>query len=335
MVRIGINGFGRIGRTVLRAVRNRRDVEVAAVNDLTDARTLAYLLKHDSLMGAFPGEVEGGEGFMTVDGRRIAVTAERDPGEIPWSRLGADIVIEATGLFTEKEKALAHIVSGGAGRVIISAPGKNEDKTLVMGVNHTEYDPAEHRVVSNGSCTTNALAPLAKVLNDRFSILHGLMMTTHAYTNSQSLHDEPGKELRAARAAAESIIPHSTGAARAIGRVLPSLEGKLAGFSLRVPVPVVSIVDLTAALGRNVTPEEVNRAFREASEGELKGILGYSEEPLVSADYRGDSRSSVVDALSTMIVGGNLVKVMSWYDNEWAFSVRLADLASYMARRGL
>jgi glyceraldehyde 3-phosphate dehydrogenase len=335
MVRIGINGFGRIGRSVLRASLGNKDVEVTAVNDLTDAKTLAYLLKHDSLMGAFPGEVSYEEGAVIAGGRRITVTAEKDPANIPWKKLGVDIVIESTGRFTERDKAETHILSGGARKVIISAPAKGDDMTIVMGVNHTGYDPVKHRVVSNGSCTTNALAPLVKVLNDTFGVEHGVMMTTHAYTNSQSLHDEPGKELRTARAAALSIIPHSSGAAKAIGKVIPELDGRLNGYSVRVPVPVVSIVDLTVNLSKDATPEEINNAFRNAADGALKGILGVSDELLVSSDFQGDSRSTIVDAASTIVVGKRMAKIMSWYDNEWAFSVRLIDLAAYMASRGL
>jgi len=335
MLHIGINGFGRIGRNLLRASLSYQGIEISGINDLMSPEAMAYLLKYDSLAGIFPGEVTCDGESLTVGGRRIPVSAERDPAHIPWKKWGVDIVVEATGLFTEKEKALAHVASGGAKRVIISAPGKGDDLTVVMGVNHRSYDPAKHFVISNGSCTTNALAPVAKVLQDSFGIEEGLMMTTHAYTNSQSLHDEPGKDPRAARAAAESIIPHSTGAARAIGRVIPSLDGKLSGFSLRVPVPVVSILDLTVNLSVSVTAEEVNESFRRAAEGEMKGILGCSGEPLVSADYRGDSRSSIVDALSTSVIGGSLVKVMAWYDNEWAFSTRLIDLALHMEKTGL
>jgi len=335
MVKIGINGFGRIGRSVFRASLLDPAVEIVCINDLMEPKTLAYLLKYDSLMGVFPEEVDYGEHSLIVGGRTIAITAERNPADINWKSWGAELVIEATGLFTSRDQAAVHITSGGAKRVIISAPGKGDDMTIVMGVNHRGYDPQKHYIVSNGSCTTNALAPVAMVLNDSFTIEHGLMMTTHAYTNSQSLHDEPGKEMRTARAAALSIIPHSTGAARAIGRVIPSLEGKLSGFSLRVPVPVVSIVDLTVTLSQSVTLVEVNEALKKASQTDLKGILGYSEEPLVSADYRGDSRSSIVDALTTSVIGEKMVKVMSWYDNEWAFSCRLVELAAYLNERGL
>ncbi|WP_373328820.1 type I glyceraldehyde-3-phosphate dehydrogenase [Cronobacter turicensis] len=336
MVKVGINGFGRIGRNVLRAALGNEAFQVVAINDLTDSKTLAHLLKHDSLLGTLPATVEAGKGELKVDGRAIRVFSERDPGNIPWSSVGVEIVIEATGFFTDKAQAEAHITKGGAKRVIISAPAKNDDLTIVMGVNHEQYDPARHHVVSNGSCTTNGLAPAAQVLHQQFGIQHGLMNTTHAYTNSQALHDQPEKDLRGARAAALSIVPYSSGAAKAIGKVIPELDGRMTGYSLRVPVPVVSIVDLTVTLARDVTVEEVNAAFLKASqEGPLKGILGYSDEPLVSSDYRGDPRSSIIDGLSTLVIGGNMVKILAWYDNEWGFSNRLVDLALLMARRGL
>lgn len=336
MIKVGINGFGRIGRNVLRAARGRDDFQVVAINDLTDSRTLAHLLKHDSLLGAFPGRVEAGEGQLLVDDAPIRVFAQRDPGAIAWDSVGVDVVIEATGLFTDKAKAELHITQGGARRVIVSAPAKNDDITVVMGVNHERYDPALHRVVSNGSCTTNALAPAAQVLNQSFGIEYGLMNTTHAYTNSQALHDQPEKDLRGARAAALSIVPYSSGAAKAIGKVIPELEGRLTGYSLRVPVPVVSIVDLSVTLRREVSVAEVNSAFRRAAEsGPLRGILGYSDEPLVSSDYQGDPRSSIIDGLSTLVIGGRLVKILAWYDNEWGFSNRLVDLALMMEARGL
>ncbi|ELY4300518.1 type I glyceraldehyde-3-phosphate dehydrogenase [Cronobacter turicensis] len=336
MVKVGINGFGRIGRNVLRAALGNEAFQVVAINDLTDSKTLAHLLKHDSLLGTLPATVEAGEGELKVDGRAIRVFSERDPGNIPWSSVGVEIVIEATGFFTDKAQAEAHIIKGGAKRVIISAPAKNDDLTIVMGVNHEQYDPARHHVVSNGSCTTNGLAPAAQVLHQQFGIQHGLMNTTHAYTNSQALHDQPEKDLRGARAAALSIVPYSSGAAKAIGKVIPELDGRMTGYSLRVPVPVVSIVDLTVTLARDVTVEEVNAAFLKASqEGPLKNILGYSDEPLVSSDYRGDPRSSIIDGLSTLVIGGNMVKILAWYDNEWGFSNRLVDLALLMARRGL
>ena len=336
MVKVGINGFGRIGRNVLRAALGNEAFQVVAINDLTDSKTLAHLLKHDSLLGTLPATVEAGEGELKLDGRAIRVFSERDPGNIPWSSVGVEIVIEATGFFTDKAQAEAHITKGGAKRVIISAPAKNDDLTIVMGVNHEQYDPARHHVVSNGSCTTNGLAPAAQVLHQQFGIQHGLMNTTHAYTNSQALHDQPEKDLRGARAAALSIVPYSSGAAKAIGKVIPELDGRMTGYSLRVPVPVVSIVDLTVTLARDVTVEEVNAAFLKASqEGPLQGILGYSDEPLVSSDYRGDPRSSIIDGLSTLVIGGNMVKILAWYDNEWGFSNRLVDLALLMAHRGL
>ena len=336
MIRVGINGFGRIGRNVLRAARGRDDFQVVAINDLTDSKTLAHLLKYDSLLGAFPGRVEAGERQLLIDGRPISVFSERDPGAIAWGSVGVDVVIEATGLFTDKAKAELHITQGGARRVIVSAPARNDDITLVMGVNDQRYDPALHRVVSNGSCTTNALAPVAQVLNQSFGIEYGLMNTTHAYTNSQALHDQPEKDLRGARAAALSIVPYSSGAAKAIGKVIPELDGRLTGYSLRVPVPVVSIVDLSVTLKREVSVDEVNSALRQAAEsGPLRGILGYSDEPLVSSDYQGDPRSAIIDGLSTLVIGGRLVKVLAWYDNEWGFSNRLVDLALLMEARGL
>ncbi|AGJ85397.1 type I glyceraldehyde-3-phosphate dehydrogenase [Raoultella ornithinolytica] len=334
MVKVGINGFGRIGRNVLRAALGNPDIQIVAINDLTDSKTLAHLLKYDSLLGTLPVAVEAADGELSVDGQPVIVYSERDPARIPWRDAGVDIVIEATGFFTEREKAAVHIHSGGAKRVIISAPGKNDDLTIVMGVNHALYDPQHHSVVSNGSCTTNGLAPAAQVLHQHFGIKHGLMNTTHAYTNSQALHDQPEKDLRGARAAALSIVPYSSGAAKALGKVIPALDGRLTGYSLRVPVPVVSIVDLTVTLERDVTAEEVNEAFRQAAAaGPLQGILGYSDEPLVSSDYQGDPRSSIIDGLSTLVIGGNMVKILAWYDNEWGFSNRLVDLAQFMARR--
>lgn len=340
MVKVGINGFGRIGRNVLRAALGRSDFQVVAINDLTDSNTLAHLLKYDSLLGTLSAMVEAREdnsaGQLVVDGRPIRIFSERDPAAIPWKSVGVDIVIEATGFFTDKAKAEVHISKGGAKRVIISAPGKNEDITVVMGVNQELYDPVRHAVVSNGSCTTNALAPAALVLHQNFGIEYGLMNTTHAYTNSQALHDQPEKDLRGARAATLSIVPYSSGAAKALGKVIPELDGRLTGYSLRVPVPVVSIVDLTVTLKRDVTVTEVNAAFRKASEyGPLQGILGYSDEPLVSSDYQGDPRSSIIDGLSTLVIGRRLVKILAWYDNEWGFSNRLVDLALLMEKRGL
>jgi len=334
MVKVGINGFGRIGRNVLRAALDRSDFQVEAINDLTDSKTLAHLLKYDSLSGTLAAKVEAGEGRLLIDGRPIRAFSERDPGAIPWKSVGVDIVIEATGFFTDRSKAEVHIVKGGAKRVIISAPGKNDDITVVMGVNHEQYDPARHQVVSNGSCTTNGLAPVALVLHQTFGIEYGLMNTTHAYTNSQALHDQPETDLRGARAAALSIVPYSSGAAKALGKVIPELDGRLTGYSLRVPVPVVSIVDLSVTLRHEVTAAEINAAFRKAAEsGPLQGILGYSDEPLVSCDYQGDPRSSIIDGLSTLVIGGKLVKILAWYDNEWGFSNRLVDLTLLMGKR--
>ncbi|MFN1127798.1 type I glyceraldehyde-3-phosphate dehydrogenase [Lelliottia nimipressuralis] len=336
MVKVGINGFGRIGRNFLRAALGNPEIQIVAINDLTDSKTLAHLLKYDSLLGTLPVSVEAADNHLQVDGKQIRVFSERDPAAIPWRNVEVDVVIEATGFFTDREKAAVHIESGGAKRVIISAPGKNDDLTVVMGVNDRLYDPAQHFVVSNGSCTTNGLAPAAQVLHQHFGIEHGLMNTTHAYTNSQALHDQPEKDLRGARAAALSIVPYSSGAAKALGKVIPELDGRLTGYSLRVPVPVVSIVDLTVTLSREVTVDEVNAAFREAaSAGPLQGILGYSDEPLVSSDYQGDPRSSIIDGLSTLVIGGNMVKILAWYDNEWGFSNRLVDLALLMDRKGL
>lgn len=336
MVKVGINGFGRIGRNFLRAALGNPEIQIVAINDLTDSKTLAHLLKYDSLLGTLPVSVEAADNHLQVDGKQIRVYSERDPAAIPWRNVEVDVVIEATGFFTDREKAAVHIESGGAKRVIISAPGKNDDLTVVMGVNDRLYDPAQHFVVSNGSCTTNGLAPAAQVLHQHFGIEHGLMNTTHAYTNSQALHDQPEKDLRGARAAALSIVPYSSGAAKALGKVIPELDGRLTGYSLRVPVPVVSIVDLTVTLSREVTVDEVNAAFREAaSAGPLQGILGYSDEPLVSSDYQGDPRSSIIDGLSTLVIGGNMVKILAWYDNEWGFSNRLVDLALLMDRKGL
>ena len=293
-------------------------------------------MKYDSLSGTLAAKVEAGEGRLLIDGRPIRAFSERDPGAIPWKSVGVDIVIEATGFFTDRSKAEVHIVKGGAKRVIISAPGKNDDITVVMGVNHGQYDPARHQVVSNGSCTTNGLAPAALVLHQTFGIEYGLMNTTHAYTNSQALHDQPETDLRGARAAALSIVPYSSGAAKALGKVIPELDGRLTGYSLRVPVPVVSIIDLSVTLRREVTAAEINAAFRKAAEsGPLQGILGYSDEPLVSCDYQGDPRSSIIDGLSTLVIGGKLVKILAWYDNEWGFSNRLVDLTLLMEKRGL
>ncbi|KGK90776.1 type I glyceraldehyde-3-phosphate dehydrogenase [Clostridium sp. HMP27] len=334
MVKIGINGFGRIGRNVFKAlVKNYADqLEVVGINDLTDAKTLAHLLKYDSLYGKFEGTVEAKESSIVVNGKEIKIFAERDPKNLPWGSLGADIVIESTGLFTDAEKAKAHI-EAGAKKVLISAPAKNEDITVVIGVNEEEYDPANHHIISNASCTTNCLAPFAKVLDREFGIVKGLMTTIHSYTGDQRLLDAPHRDPRRARAAAESMVPTTTGAAKAVALVLPQLKGKLNGFSLRVPTPTVSCTDLVAELSKEVTVDEVNAAFKKASETDMKGILGFCEEPLVSIDFRGDERSSIIDAMSTMTIEGNMVKVISWYDNEWGYSNRLADLTKYVADR--
>ncbi|MBM7870490.1 glyceraldehyde 3-phosphate dehydrogenase [Clostridium pascui] len=334
MVKIGINGFGRIGRNVFKAlVKNYQDqLEVVGINDLTDAKTLAHLLKYDSLYGKFEGTVEAKESSIVVNGKEIKIFAERDPKNLPWGSLGADIVIESTGLFTDAEKAKAHI-EAGAKKVLISAPAKNEDITVVIGVNEEEYDPSNHHIISNASCTTNCLAPFAKVLDREFGIVKGLMTTIHSYTGDQRLLDAPHRDPRRARAAAESMVPTTTGAAKAVALVLPQLKGKLNGFSLRVPTPTVSCTDLVAELSKEVTVDEVNAAFKKASETDMKGILGFCEEPLVSIDFRGDERSSIIDAMSTMTIEGNMVKVISWYDNEWGYSNRLADLTKYVADR--
>jgi glyceraldehyde 3-phosphate dehydrogenase len=332
--RIGINGFGRIGRQVLKGLyENHRDMfDVVAINDLVDANTNAHLFKYDSNYGRFDGEVcvEGSD--LVVNGGRIKVFAEKDPANILWGSVGADMVIESTGLFTDADKARAHL-NGGAKKVIISAPAKKEDITIVLGVNQDKYDPRKHNVVSNASCTTNGLAPVAKVLFDKFGIEKGILTTVHSYTNSQRLLDLAAKDLRDARAAAMNIVPSETGAARAVGLVIPELQGKFSGISFRVPTPTVSIVDFTALLGRDVTKEEVNAAMKEYAEGPMKGILGYTEEPLVSMDFKGDARSSIFSALDTLVIGGNLVKVLSWYDNEWGYSCRVGDLAAYMAQK--
>lgn len=334
MVKVGINGFGRIGRNVFRAALNNPEVEIVAVNDLTDVKTLAHLLKYDTTHGVLDATVEVGEGSIIVNGKAVKVFAERDPGNLPWSSVGAEIVIESTGIFTSKEKASLHL-KGGAKKVIISAPATDEDITIVLGVNEDKYIASEHNIISNASCTTNCLAPFAKVLNDKFGIVKGMMTTIHSYTNDQSVLDVPHKDLRRARAAAENIIPSSTGAAKAVSLVLPELKGLLNGMAMRVPTPNVSVTDLVAELKVNVTVDQVNAAFKEASEGSLKGILNYSDEPLVSSDYNGDPASSTIDALSTMVVGDNMVKVISWYDNEWGYSSRVVDLVSYIAGKGL
>ncbi|MCW2279051.1 type I glyceraldehyde-3-phosphate dehydrogenase [Heliophilum fasciatum] len=334
-VRIGINGFGRIGRLVARAAFKQEDVEVVAINDLTDAKTNAHLFKYDSVHGTFPGLVRANEdNTITVDQHHIKVFAQRDPAQIPWGEVGADVVIESTGLFVDATKAKAHL-QGGAKKVLISAPGKNEDITIVMGVNEKMYDPANHHIISNASCTTNCLAPVAKVINDAFVINRGLMTTVHAYTNDQKILDQTHKDLRRARAAGMSIIPTTTGAAKAVAKVLPELSGKLNGFAMRVPTPNVSVVDLVVDLQKKVTAEEVNAALKAASEGSLKGILGYTELPLVSRDFYGMTHSSMIDALSTMVIDDNMVKIIAWYDNEFGYAMRMVDLAAYVTAQGL
>jgi len=334
--RIGINGFGRIGRLTLRSINqyHRHDLEVVAVNDLADIKTNAHLLKWDSSYGKYPGTVAVENDNIVVDGKKIRAFAEKDPGKIPWKDCGVEIVLEATGRFTDATQAGAHL-QGGAKKVLISAPAKNEDITIVLGVNEAKYDPAKHRIISNASCTTNCIAPVVKVLHQNFGIVKGLMNTIHAYTNDQRVLDVEHKDLRRARAAGLNIIPTSTGAAKAVALVMPELKGKLHGFSLRVPTPTVSICDLTADLAQEVTVEQVNRAFKDAAGGVLKGILEYCEEELVSTDFKGNPASSILDAMNTMVIGGNMVKVVAWYDNEWGYSCRLADLASYVAKKGL
>jgi glyceraldehyde 3-phosphate dehydrogenase len=334
--RIGINGFGRIGRQTFKAMLDYHPdaLEVVAVNDLTDTQTNAHLLTYDSNYGRFPGEVRAEADAIVVNGRRVAIVAERDPAKIPWRELGAELVIESTGLFTDARKAAAHF-EGGAKRIIISAPAKNEDITIVLGVNEHAYDPAQHRILSNASCTTNGLAPVAKVLHDRWGIQKGLLTTVHSYTNTQRLLDMATKDLRDARAAALNIVPSTTGAARAVGLVIPELQGRFSGMSFRVPTPTVSVVDFVADLRSEVTVEEVNAAFKEAAEGPLQGIMAYTEEPLVSMDFKGDPHSTIVSGLDTLVVGGTMVKVIAWYDNEWGYSCRVADLAAFVAGKGL
>jgi glyceraldehyde 3-phosphate dehydrogenase (phosphorylating) len=332
-IKVGINGFGRIGRNVYRAIRERSsDIDVVAVNDITDPPTLAHLLKYDSILGRFPGTVAPDGDSLTVDGRKLQVLAERDPQRLPWGDLGVDIVIESTGLFTDAAKARAH-VDAGAKKVVITAPAKNEDVTICMGVNHQVYDPAAHTVISNASCTTNCLAPVAKVLQDSFGIESGLMTTVHAYTNDQKILDAPHKDLRRARAAAMSIIPTTTGAAKAVALVMPELKGKVHGMALRVPTPDVSLVDLTVTLSRAVTAEEINAEMREAADGALQGILAVADEELVSCDFLHDSHSSIFDAPSTMVIAERTAKVLSWYDNEWGYSCRVVDLVNHIAQR--
>ena len=332
-VRVGINGFGRIGRQSLKALIERApDVEVVAVNDLVDTAMNALLFKHDSTYGAYEGTVDHTDDALIIDGREIKVLQVKDPATLPWADMGVDLVLESTGLFTDAEKARAHI-DAGARKVIISAPAKNEDVTIVLGVNEETYDSEKHTIISNASCTTNCLAPAAKVVHDTFGIRYGLMNTIHSYTNDQRILDVAHKDPRRARAAGQNIIPTTTGAAKALALVIPDLKGRFDGFSLRVPTPTVSVVDFTAELEKDASVESVNDAFRQAAAGDLKGILGVSDEPLVSTDFRGDSRSSIVDAESTMVMQGRMVKVVAWYDNEWGYSCRVADLIRFVAER--
>ncbi len=330
--KIAINGFGRIGRLFLRAALTRKDLETVAVNDITDARTLCHLLKYDSVHGTLAHDLKAEGDTILIDGKPVKVLAERDPSKLPWKSLGVQIVVESTGLFTSKEKAAAHLAAG-AKKVVISAPGEGVDATICMGVNPGAYDPVKHHIISNASCTTNCLAPIAKVLHENFGIMHGLMTTVHAYTADQNLQDGPHRDLRRARAAGLSMVPTSTGAARAIGLVLPALKGKLDGVAIRVPTANVSLVDLAAIVERDTDDKAVNAAMKKAAEGELKGILAYSDEPMVSIDFNGNSHSSIFDAPLTKVMGKRLVKVFSWYDNEWGYSCRLADVTAHVAAR--
>jgi len=334
-IKVGINGFGRIGRNVLRASLHDSNIEFVAVNDLTDPKTLAHLLKYDSILGNLPNNITAGADSITIDNKTIKVFKDRDPAKLPWESVGAQIVLESTGHFTDANDAKKHM-RGAVKKVIISAPAKNEDVTVVLGVNEGVYDPVKHHIISNASCTTNCLAPIAKVVNDNFKIVSGTMTTIHSYTNDQVILDFPHKDLRRARAAAINMIPTSTGAAKALKLVIPDLAGKVDGFSMRVPTPNVSVVDLVAFVEKKTTKEEVNAALKKASEsGPLKGYLGYEEQELVSADFKGDGRSSIVDAPMTLVVGGNCVKVLSWYDNEWGYSSRVRDLINYLGSKGL
>jgi len=333
-VRVAINGFGRIGRNVFRASQGNKDIDIVAINDLTDTKTLAHLLKWDSTFGEFKHDVKAGEGKISVDGKDISVSAKKDPAELPWKDLKIDIVLECTGFFLDKANAGKHITAG-AKKVLISAPAKDPDGTFVIGVNEHTYDPKIHHIISNASCTTNCLAPFTKVIHETFGIVHGLMNTIHSYTNDQQLLDLPHKDLRRARAAAVSIIPTSTGAAKAVSLVLPELKGKLDGMSLRVPTPDVSVVDVIFEVSKKTTKEEVNAALKSAAEGKLKGILQFEEAPLVSIDFKGNPHSSIIDAALTSVMEGTMVKVISWYDNEWGYSNRLRDLAILVAKKGL
>ncbi len=332
-IKVGINGFGRIGRNIMRAALGNREFDFVAVNDLTSAQTLAHLLKYDSVLGNLSAKVEAKDGAISVDGDEFKVLSVKDPAELPWKELGVDIVFEATGKFTKRDDCAKHIAAG-AKKVIVTAPAKGPDATLVMGVNEKQYDPAKHHIISNASCTTNCLAPVAKVLEDQFGIVKGWMTTIHAYTNDQNLLDFPHRDIRRARAAARAMIPPPTGAAAAIGEVIPSLKGKLDGFAMRVPTPNVSVVDLSVLLQKKTTADEVNAAFKAAAEGPMKGILEYVTDPLVSIDFRGNSNSSMLDAAYTKIIDGDLLKVLSWYDNEWGYSCRCIDLARLVAEKG-
>jgi glyceraldehyde 3-phosphate dehydrogenase (phosphorylating) len=334
--RIAINGFGRIGRLVLRTIiqRHKKELTVVAVNDMADLKTNVHLFRYDSTYGVFPGQVSAGEGVMQIDGQTIAVLNQKDPTRLPWKNLGVDIVIESTGVFTDGAQVRAHL-EAGAKKAIITAPASNEDITIVLGVNHSSYNPRKHHVVSNASCTTNCLAPVAKVLQDQFGIERGLMTTIHAYTNDQRILDLMHKDLRRARAAAMNIVPTSTGAAKAIGLVMPELKGKLHGISLRVPTSTVSVVDLVVDLKKSASTDAINSALKEFAEGKMNGILGYTDEPLVSSDFRGNPASSIVDGLSTVVLEGKMAKVLSWYDNEWGYSCRVGDLAKLMVEKGL
>lgn len=325
-IKVGINGFGRIGRNIVRAAYGEESIEWVAVNDITDAKSLAHLLKYDSIHGIYEGTIESKDKAIVINGSSVKVLSERDHSNIKWAEMGVDIVVESTGLFTSREKAEIHITKGGAKKVLISAPAKDEDITIVLGVNDDKYDAKKHNIISNASCTTNCLAPFTKVLHENFTVKRGLMTTIHSYTNDQRILDLPHKDLRRARAAAMSMIPTTTGAAKAVGLVLPELKGKLNGFSMRVPTPDVSVVDLVAELDKKVTVEDINKVLKEAANGKLKGILGYTDEPLVSIDFLDNPLSSIVDGLSTMVIDGNFAKVVSWYDNEWGFSCRMIDL---------
>ncbi|WCK54120.1 type I glyceraldehyde-3-phosphate dehydrogenase [Aneurinibacillus sp. Ricciae_BoGa-3] len=334
MVKVAINGFGRIGRNVFRASMKNPEIQVVGINDLTDAATLAHLLKYDSVHGTLDADIRVGENSIIVNNQEVKVSAERDPANLPWKEWGIDIVVESTGRFTKRADAAKHL-EAGAKKVIISAPATNEDITIVLGVNQEAYDPQNHHVISNASCTTNCLAPVAKVLDDTFGLKRGLVTTVHSYTNDQQILDLPHKDLRRARAAGMNIIPTTTGAARAVALVLPHLQGKLNGFAMRVPTPNVSVVDLVAEFEKDATAEQINEALKQAAESSMKGVLGFTDEPLVSRDFNGDSRSSIVDGLSTMVLDGNMVKVVSWYDNEWGYSNRVVDLVNFVASKGL